>query len=50
MTVSLATQVPALQAARLAKARAEEAEAARTAKAKEIARRKEQTKAAKVGM
>lgn len=40
--------MPALQQARLVKARAEEAEAARRAKADEIARRKEATRAAKV--
>lgn len=47
-TDTLAWQVAALQQARLVKARAEEAEAARRAKAEEIARRKEQTRVAKV--
>lgn len=41
-------QVAALQQARLVRARAEEAEAARRAKADEIARRKEQARVAKV--
>ena len=43
-----AVQVAALQQARLVKARAEEAEAARRAKAEEIARRKELARTAKV--
>lgn len=48
MHAVILVQVPALQQAKLAKARAEEAEAARRAKAQEITRRKEATKVAKV--
>lgn len=48
MHAVILVQVPALQQAKLAKARAEEAEAARRAKAQEITRRKEAAKVAKV--